>query len=76
LVEYDKKRDFESIIVADSASYSESNLKLISNLKWISRVPLSTKKAKNLVKAFTSKELKPSGIRGYSYQEKKYLIGE
>jgi transposase len=76
LVEYDKQRDFESIIVADSASYSESNLKLISNLKWISRVPLSTKKAKNLVKAFTSKELKPSGIRGYSYQEEKYLIGE
>ena len=40
-------------------------------MKWISRVPLSLKKAKNLVKAFISKELKPSDIKGYSYQEEK-----
>nr|WP_081462842.1 IS1634 family transposase [Trichormus azollae] len=36
LVEYDKQIDFESIMVADSALYSESNLKLMSNMKWIS----------------------------------------
>jgi transposase len=54
LVEYDKQRDFESIMVADSALYSDSNLKLMSNMKWISRVPLSIEKAKNLVKLFTS----------------------
>ena len=70
LVEYDKQIDFESIMmVADSPLYSESNLELSSNMKWISRVPLSIKKAKNLVKAFTSIELKPSEIKGYSYQE-------
>lgn len=69
LVEYDKQIDFESIMVADSALYSESNLKLMSNIKWISRVPLSIKKAKNLVKAFTSKDLNKSEIQGYSYQE-------
>ncbi len=69
-MEYDKQIDFESIMmVADSALYSESNLKLSSNMKWISQVPLSIKKAKNLVKAFTSIELKPSEIKGYSYQE-------
>ena len=51
LVEYSKQIDFKSIMVADSALYSESNLKLMSNMKWISRVPLSIKKAKNLVKA-------------------------
>ena len=71
LVEYSKQIDFESIMVADSALYSENNLKLMSNMKWISRVPLSLKKAKNLVKAFISKELKPSDIKGYSYQEEK-----
>lgn len=75
LVEYDKQIDFESIMVADSALYSENNLKLMSNIKWISRVPLSIKKAKNLVKAFISKELKPSPIKGYSYQEEKVSYG-
>ena len=54
-------------MVADSALYSESNLKLMSSMKWISRVPLSIKKAKNLVKAFIIKDLKPSDIKGYSY---------
>ena len=51
LVEYSKQIDFESIMVADSAFYSESNLKLMSNMKWISRVPLSIKKAKKLGKS-------------------------
>jgi transposase len=70
LVEYDKQIDFESIMmVADSPLYSESNLELSSNMKWISRVPLSIKKAKNFVKVLTSIELKPSEIKGYSYQE-------
>jgi transposase len=75
LVEYSKQIDFESIMVADSALYSESNLKLMENIKWISRVPLSIKKAKNLVKAFTSEELKESEIKGYSYQEETVCYG-
>lgn len=72
---YSKQIDFESIMVADSALYSESNLKLMSNMKWISRVPLSIKKAKNFIKAFTSQELKASEIKGYSYQEEKVSYG-
>jgi transposase len=46
-VEYSKQIDFDSIMVADSALYSENNLKLMVNMNWISRVPLSIKKAKN-----------------------------
>ena len=69
LVEYSQQIDFESIMVADSALYSQKNLKLMSNLKWISRVPLSIKKAKNLVKALIEKGLKASEIKGYSYLE-------
>ena len=75
LVEYSKQVDFESIMVADSALYSESNLKLMSNMKWITRVPLSIKKAKNLVKAFINNDLKASKIKGYSYLEEKVSYG-
>ncbi|MBL1197690.1 MAG: IS1634 family transposase [Nostoc sp. GBBB01] len=75
LVEYNKQIDFESIMVADSGLYSESNLKLMSNMEWISRVPITIKKAKNLMKALTMTELKPSEIKGYSYQESKVSYG-
>ncbi|OBQ32246.1 MAG: transposase, partial [Anabaena sp. MDT14b] len=75
LVEYSKQVDFESIMVADSALYSESNLKLMSNMKWITRVPLSIKKAKNLVKAFINNDLKAYKIKGYSYLEEKVSYG-
>ena len=75
LVEYSKQIDFDSIMVADSALYSENNLKLMVNMNWISRVPLSIKKAKNLVKAPIIKELKPSDTKGYSYQEEKVFYG-
>lgn len=74
-MEYSKQIDFESIMVADSALYSENNLKLMSNMKWISRVPLSIKKAKNLVKAFTSKDMKACEIKGYSYGEEQVSYG-
>ncbi len=62
-------------MVADSALYSENNLKLMENIKWISRVPLSIKKAKNLVKAFFSKELNKTEIKGCSYQLEKVTYG-
>ncbi|EAZ92403.1 hypothetical protein CY0110_01719 [Crocosphaera chwakensis CCY0110] len=36
-------------MVCDSALYSQENLKLIQHLKWITRVPMTLKKAKELV---------------------------
>ena len=75
LVEYSQQIDFESVMVADSALYSESNLKLMSNMKWISRVPLSIKKAKNLVKVCINNNLKACKIKGYSYIEEKVSYG-
>ncbi len=62
-------------MVADSALYSDNNLNLMSNLKWISRVPLSIKKAKNLVKALFSVELKETEQKGYRYQEEFVTYG-
>mgnify|MGYP001794340433 FL=1 len=46
LVEFKKQIIFDSIMVCDSALYSQENLQLIQHLKWISRVPMTIKKAK------------------------------
>jgi transposase len=75
LVEYSKQVDFESIMIADSALYSAKNLILIKELKWISRVPLSIKKAKDLVKTVKSENLKSSESKGYRYLETKVVYG-
>jgi transposase len=75
LVEYSKQVDFESILIADSALYSANNLKSIANTKWISRVPLSIKKAKNSLKLVTSEKLKASEQKGYSYCEEEVEYG-
>ena len=41
-----KQIKLDSIMVCDSALYSQENIQLISNLKWITRVPMTLKKAK------------------------------
>ena len=75
LVEYSKQVDFESIMIADSALYTAKNLVLIKSMKWISRVPLSIKKAKNLVKSVKKDSLRGSESKGYSYHEEKVRYG-
>ena len=75
LVEYSQQVDFESIMIADSALYSAKNLILIKDLKWISRVPLSIKKAKDLVKTVKVESLKESESKGYRYWEEKVIYG-
>ncbi|WP_041225823.1 IS1634 family transposase [Crinalium epipsammum] len=75
LLEFKKQIDFESIMVCDSALYSQNNLKLIANLKWISRVPFSLKLAKSLVQSVTSSQLEKSSQEGYSYCEQKVSYG-
>jgi transposase len=62
-------------MIADSALYTAKNLILIKSTKWISRVPLSIKKAKNLVKSVKKDSLKDSEIGGYSYHEEKVTYG-
>ena len=47
-VEYQKQLEVDSLIVADCALYTESNLKLMSGLRWLCRVPLSIKSAESL----------------------------
>ena len=49
LVEFKKQIKLDSIMVADSALYSQENLKIMEELNWITRVPLTIKKAKELI---------------------------
>ncbi len=77
LVEFNRQINFESIMVCDSALYSQENLKLIEHLKWISRVPLTIKKAKDLVQNVATKDLKSESeaensqlkLSGYKWHE-------
>ncbi len=49
LTEVKKQIKLDSIMVCDSALYSQQNLKLISNLKWITRIPMTLKKAQEVI---------------------------
>ncbi|MGK7943375.1 MAG: IS1634 family transposase [Microcystaceae cyanobacterium] len=69
--EYREMIDFNTMIVADSALYTEKNLQLMSGTKWLSRVPLSIKEAKEWVNNLSEEELKKSKVKGYSWQEVK-----
>ena len=44
-------------MVCDSALYSQENLQLIKDIKWISRVPMTIKKAKELVQSVEIAEI-------------------
>jgi transposase len=57
------------MIVADSALYSQNNLQLMNEMKWLSRVPLSIKPAQELVNNISAKELTQSTLTGYLWQE-------
>ena len=64
-VEYQKQLEVNSLIVADSALYTESHLKMMSELRWLCRVPLSIKAAKSLISTIPESEFIDSKIPGY-----------
>lgn len=77
LVEFKKQINFESIMVCDSALYSQDSLKLIEHLKWISRVPMTIKRAKELVQSVEIGEINSEerekrvalNLDGYKWKE-------
>jgi transposase len=87
-VEYKKRLQLESIMVADCALYSEKNLKLMQDLKWITRVPAKIKEVKELIETveissieigenLTEKEQKlrkEFKEKGYRWEEKSYKL--
>ena len=50
-----KQIKLDSIMVCDSALYSQENIQLISNLKWITRVPMILKKTKQIIGPYLEK---------------------
>ena len=68
--EYHKQLEVNSLMVADSALYTESNLKMMSDLQWLCRVPLSIKAAKSLISRIPESQLIDSTIPGYKLVSK------
>ena len=83
LVEFKKQIIFDSIMVCDSALYSQENLQLIQHLKWISRVPMTIKKAKELVQSIEIDEIDSEerkkraalNLDGYKWKEEIVIYG-
>ncbi len=83
LVEFKKHIKFDSIMVCDSALYSQENLQLIQHLKWITRVPMTIKKAKELVQNVEIEETKNAeqkkksdiSLEGYTWKEEIVIYG-
>jgi transposase len=77
LLEFKKQINFDSIMVCDSALYSQENLKLIEHLKWISRVPMTIKKAQELVQSVEIEKISTEekekrvtqNLYGYTWKE-------
>ena len=50
-----KQIKLDSIMVCDSALLSQENIQLISSLKWITRVPMTLKKTKEIIGSYLEK---------------------
>jgi len=72
LVEFKRRINLDSIMVADSALYSQENLKTIEDLKWITRVPLTLKKAKDLIQSMSIESLKD--LENIEPEEKELIV--
>lgn len=66
---YRKQLEFETTIVSDSALYSEHNLKMLKEMSWVTRVPLSIKEAKEIVSNLSFDEFSKSKKEGYFWKE-------
>ncbi|NEP85301.1 MAG: hypothetical protein F6K39_48770 [Okeania sp. SIO3B3] len=64
MIEFKKQLQFDSLMVVDSAFYTQENLQIVKQIKWFPRVPLTVKAATELVKGVDSKDLTTSQIQG------------
>lgn len=69
LRDFKKHLDLDALMVADSALYSEPNLVEMATLKWLSRVPLTIKQAKELVSQLQASSFTESTIAGYRWSQ-------
>lgn len=73
--EFKQQLNLDSLIVADSALYTAPNLSMLTNLRWLTRVPLSLKQAQQLVSQLNEAEFTSSSVSGYSWSEHKSNYG-
>ena len=64
--------DGTELFVADSALYSQDNIRELGSLPWLTRVPERLSKAKELVEQTDESKLETSGLEGYKM--KRYQI--
>ena len=55
--------------IADSALYSEKNIKSLSQVKWITRIPGTLNEVKELYNSIAPEQMQDSALEGYSYLE-------
>jgi transposase len=64
LTDFKKQWDFEGLCVADAALYSADNLRVMTGIKWLTRVPLTLKESKEAIESnIDFKESKSKGYR-------------
>ena len=65
LKEFKNQWNFDGICVADRALYTAENLSAMVGMKWITRVPLSIKSAREKISAISDKDWESAQIKGY-----------
>ena len=71
MIDFKKQLKLDSLMVADSAFYTQDNIGKLKDMRWISRVPLTVKAAKQLVSEIESDEFAESKLTGYRHVEVK-----
>ncbi len=72
----EKFKDNDDLMVADAALYSAKNINLLSEMKWLCRVPLTIKIAKELVSTLLTSDFITSSLPGYYYCSRTVDYGE
>ncbi len=71
----EKIKDNDDLMVADAALYNAKNINLLSGMKWLCRVPLTIRTAKELVSTLLTSDFMPSSLPGYYYCPRKVNYG-
>jgi transposase len=69
LCDFKKQLNLDALMVADRALYTDPNLALMTTLKWLTRVPLTLKQAKQLISQLTDSDFVESEISGYRWSQ-------
>jgi len=65
--EFKKQLELEALMVADSALYTAPNIEQMATLRWLCRVPLTLKQARQLIEQLSDKDFVESTIPGYRW---------